>query len=111
MAADDRCKVWPIKKYSLPAHTVHWTAGEDAKLEDQGEAAARARQATADLFSPHVMTQVNKLRDEGVDGTGIKVAVIDSGVSNMSVDDLEIPLGQTAAEHGRVRKPNNCPMM
>lgn len=31
-------------------------------------------------FSPHVMTQVDKLQAEGITGKGVRVAVIDSGV-------------------------------
>lgn len=42
------------------------------------------RQATADTFSPHVMTQVDRLRSQGVVGEGIKVAVVDTGVSRPS---------------------------
>ncbi|RYN45437.1 hypothetical protein AA0114_g9129 [Alternaria tenuissima] len=39
------------------------------------------RQPTSeDNFSPHVMTQVDKLHKEGVTGKGYRVAIIDSGV-------------------------------
>ncbi|KAG6364926.1 hypothetical protein INS49_006530 [Diaporthe citri] len=69
-------KMWPVRLYNVPKHTVHWTAGEDA----HEEGAAETRQAPADTFSPHVMTQVNQLRDQGVVGEGIKVAVVDTGI-------------------------------
>lgn len=73
--------VWPLKLYNVPTYTVDWVAGEDALADNsKGEAAAAARQAATDTFSPHVMTQVNQLRDEGVVGEGIKVAVVDTGV-------------------------------
>lgn len=71
-------KVWPVKRYSLPEYTVEWTGSEDASGE---VAAALARQSEADEFSTHMMTQVNKLRDQGIVGKGVKVAVVDSGVS------------------------------
>lgn len=83
------CIVWPVKLYGVPKYTVDWVAGEDALTTDnnnndnngQGETvAARQAAAAADMFSPHVMTQVNQLRDDGTVGEGIKVAVIDTGV-------------------------------
>lgn len=44
----------------------------------------RARQAAMDTFSPHAMTQVDRLRNQGVVGKGIKVAVVDTGVRKSS---------------------------
>ncbi|KZM24061.1 uncharacterized protein EKO05_0004598 [Ascochyta rabiei] len=39
------------------------------------------RQTTSeDTFSPHVMTQVDKLHAEGITGKGYRVAVVDSGI-------------------------------
>lgn len=73
--------VWPLKLYNVPTYTIDWVAGEDALADNSRGEAAAARQAPADTFSPHVMTQVNQLRDEGVVGKGIKVAVVDTGVS------------------------------
>lgn len=73
--------MWPLKLYNVPTYTVDWVAGEDASADNSKGEAAAARQAAADTFSPHVMTQVNQLRDEGVVGEGIKVAVVDTGVS------------------------------
>ncbi|KAK7711390.1 hypothetical protein SLS64_005413 [Diaporthe eres] len=69
-------KMWPVRLYNVPKHTVHWVADEDAHEENTAE----TRQAPADTFSPHVMTQVNQLRDQGVVGEGIKVAVVDTGI-------------------------------
>ncbi|POS74434.1 serine endopeptidase [Diaporthe helianthi] len=69
-------KMWPVRLYNVPKHEVHWVAGEDA-LEGS---AAETRQAPEDTFSPHVMTQVNQLRDQGIVGEGIKVAVVDTGI-------------------------------
>lgn len=73
-------QMWPVRQYNVPKHTVHWVAGDDAHEED----AAETRQAPADTFSPHVMTQVNQLRDQGVVGEGIKVAIVDTGVSQLT---------------------------
>lgn len=80
-------KMWPVRLYNVPKHTVHWVAGDDAHEED----AAETRQAPEDTFSPHVMTQVNQLRDQGVVGEGIKVAVVDTGVSSWTPRRLLLP--------------------
>ncbi|KAM7188577.1 minor extracellular protease [Rhypophila sp. PSN 637] len=66
--------VWPVKSYPVPQHTVHSTGSaldfELKKRQVEGK----------DLFTPHLMTQVNKFRDAGETGKGIKVAVIDTGI-------------------------------
>lgn len=81
MAKSDPVKnIWPVLLYDVPEYTVHWSAGENATAEEQRN--PTKRQASADTYSPHVMTQVNKLRDAGVLGDGIKVAVVDTGVSS-----------------------------
>ncbi len=70
-------QMWPVKRYHIPEYEVLWT----------GEATAGdeiTRRAAQDTFSPHVMTQVNKLKDKGLTGQGIKVAVVDTGVSRSS---------------------------
>ena len=77
-------KVWPVKLYGIPEHTVHWVSGQND--ESQPHEGIDKRQAGAnatgpDHFSPHIMTQVNQLRDKGVTGKGIKIAVVDTGVS------------------------------
>ena len=74
-------RVWPVRLYKIPDYTVHWSGnlGEDVTREDM-EQVKREVEAN-DTFSTHLMTQVNKLRDAGNTGTGIKVAVVDTGVS------------------------------
>ncbi|KAK5659770.1 hypothetical protein OQA88_981 [Cercophora sp. LCS_1] len=78
VAASPKVKnVWPVKRYASPQHIVHSTG--NAAL-----AAApllKKRQANeTDLFTTHLMTQVNKLRDAGVTGKGIKIGVVDTGI-------------------------------
>lgn len=73
-------RIWPVSVYDIPSYTVLWNAGEDATAE--GKSVPTKRQEPADTFSPHVMTQVNRLRDEGFVGDGVKIAVVDSGVSS-----------------------------
>lgn len=70
--------VWPVKKYSLPDDIIHAT-GPLSGAHLAGP--ALARRDGKDEFTPHVMTQVNKLRDAGFTGKGIKLAIVDTGVS------------------------------
>lgn len=74
-----------MRRYSRPDYKVQWTAGEYATAEEADGAAARARQQMTDTFTPHVMTQVDQLRDRGVTGKGIKIAILDTGVSSSPV--------------------------
>lgn len=67
--------VWAVKLYPSPSHTVH-------SVGDPVDGVLGKRQGTSnDTFTPHVMTQVNLLRDQGITGKGIKIAIIDTGVS------------------------------
>ena len=87
VAANRRVKnVWPIRSHPLPRDVIHSTG---AKAEQVASALAR-RQAggnTTDTYSTHLLTQVNKLRDAGIRGKGIKVAVIDTGVGLSSTGE------------------------
>ncbi|KAF4456674.1 putative subtilisin-like serine protease [Fusarium austroafricanum] len=68
--------MWPVKVYSIPTPKIEWTAtpGTKAPLRK------RADNDTADTYSPHVQVQVDKLREKGITGHGIKVAVVDTGI-------------------------------
>ncbi|GAO15282.1 uncharacterized protein UV8b_04903 [Ustilaginoidea virens] len=67
--------VWPVSLQSLPKTVVHWAANP------HGEKSLVSRDnSTADTFSPHVMTQIDKLRAKGFTGKGVHVAVIDTGI-------------------------------
>lgn len=62
--------VWPIYIYDRP----------DPEFETIDLPTLASRDVT-DKVGPHVMMQVDKLREEGFTGKGTRVAVIDSGVS------------------------------
>ena len=68
--------VWPNKIYYLPDDDVIWTgrAGGSEYIHNV------KRQNGNDTFTPHLMTQVDKLREKGITGKGIKIAVVDTGV-------------------------------
>ncbi|KAH8738208.1 peptidase S8/S53 domain-containing protein [Ilyonectria robusta] len=70
--------MWPVRVYGIPEPRIDWqgTPGQEYATMKKRSASETAK----DIFSPHVMTQVDKLREEGYTGKGVKVAVIDSGI-------------------------------
>ncbi|ROT36156.1 subtilisin-like protein [Sodiomyces alkalinus F11] len=70
--------IYPVEHYERPHDEVIWRGNpgreymqnrrRDVDPEDEDE------------FAPHLMTQVDRLRDEGFTGAGLKVAVIDTGI-------------------------------
>ena len=66
--------VFPVRRYPVPHHVVHSTG-------DSVQEVLARRQEGDDRLSTHLMTQVNKFRDSGVTGKGIKIGIIDTGVS------------------------------
>ncbi|KAF2689831.1 subtilase [Lentithecium fluviatile CBS 122367] len=71
-------QMWPVRVFKVPTVDVIWKGSD----KGMAESALQKRQSanTSDTFSTHVMTQVDKLRAEGVTGQGVKIAVIDTGV-------------------------------
>jgi hypothetical protein len=82
-------QIWPVRLYGVPEHTVHWT---DRPGEHDSSIKRRAPAAADDTFTPHLMTQVSLLRNKGILGKGIKVAVIDTGVSRPVMTHPSSPL-------------------
>ncbi|KAK4443734.1 hypothetical protein QBC34DRAFT_198827 [Podospora aff. communis PSN243] len=81
VARGNRIKnVWPVKKYSLPDDIIHATGPRMGHHAIGQEPSLFKRQQSSDNFTPHVMTQVDKLRKAGFTGKGIKVAVVDTGI-------------------------------
>lgn len=79
-------KVWPVTVIPRPDDEVVWAgtpkAPKLASLRKRGD------EGTEDDFSTHVQTQVDLLRAEGLTGKGVKIAVIDTGVSRPCTLDL-----------------------
>ncbi|KAF9876801.1 hypothetical protein CkaCkLH20_05647 [Colletotrichum karsti] len=74
--------VWPVRKIQMPKLNPssigrNGTATGDALLRS---IKYRRDEAAKDTYSTHVMTQVDKLREAGFTGKGIKVAIVDTGV-------------------------------
>lgn len=73
--------MWPVRVFSVPKTEVLWK-GIDGRTKN-AQAVLRKRQSNgteSDTFSPHVMTQVDQLREQGIRGKGIKIGVIDTGI-------------------------------
>ncbi|RYP25511.1 hypothetical protein DL768_011475 [Monosporascus sp. mg162] len=68
-------QVWPVRGFQFPKP-------EPQNVGRNGTGASRAsrKRQSADNYSPHVMTQVDKLRAEGFTGKGIRIGVVDSGI-------------------------------
>jgi hypothetical protein len=79
--------VFPVRRYPVPQHVVHSTG--DAVQE----VLARRHDSPdgPDTFTTHLMTQVNRFRDTGVTGEGIKIGIIDTGVS-VPLSASDVPL-------------------
>ncbi|KAG5997972.1 hypothetical protein E4U52_002273 [Claviceps spartinae] len=70
--------------YDMPNPKIEWIAPKGSKFKRSG-LASRA-EGGPDTFSPHVMTQVDKLRAKAITGQGIKVAVVDTGIDYLHPD-------------------------
>jgi hypothetical protein len=72
--------IWPVRVYDRPQTENHWVRKSGGGLKTGG-ILKRQGNGTTQAYSPHVMTQVDKVHAMGFTGKGIKVAVIDGGVS------------------------------
>lgn len=71
--------MWPVEIYDLPKSNMAW-AGTPSKSP---KSLFNRDDSSEDGYSTHVMTQIDKLHAEGYTGQGVKIAVIDTGVSNL----------------------------
>ncbi|KAF4455288.1 subtilisin-like serine protease pr1c [Fusarium albosuccineum] len=70
--------IWPVKIVNMPMPSPI-IAGKNATAF-ASSSSRRRRDAETDSYTPHVMTQVDKLKAEGYTGKGIRIAIVDSGV-------------------------------
>lgn len=78
-------QIWPLRTFTLPKDEIISVGGSATADGAAGSSSLRRRAgsnstSSADTFSPHVMTQVDKLRALGYTGKGVKLAIIDTGV-------------------------------
>ncbi|KAJ6443769.1 subtilisin [Purpureocillium lavendulum] len=71
--------VYPVRLYPMPKPKVEWIGSHPDQHFTDVKRRAEANE-TEDTFSPHVMTQVDKLRKQGITGKGVHIAVIDTGI-------------------------------
>ena len=61
---------------SLPNDNIDSTVGNSSDSITKH----RRAEIQGDAFSPHVMTQVDRLKAEGITGNGVRIGIIDTGV-------------------------------
>lgn len=80
IAAKSRVKsIWPVRKISFPKPDVTHVGSNVTELL-QRVAKAKRQEGDGNLFTPHVMTQVDKLHAEGYTGKGLRIGIVDTGV-------------------------------
>ena len=67
---------WPVQHHTLPEHDVNWTGSEPSHSPPSG-----SKRDLEEGYPPHVMTQIDRLKADGITGSGIKIAIIDTGVN------------------------------
>lgn len=73
-------QMWPVREYPIPNDEVVWTGNNATAAPPASNTINKRQSSTNDTFSPHVMTQVDQLRAEGIRGAGIRIAVVDTGI-------------------------------
>jgi len=71
--------IWPVRAIQIPLPTSI-SVGNGVQARDASGKVRRAVENGTDTFTPHVMTQVDKLRAEGITGKGIRIGIVDTGV-------------------------------
>ncbi|KAH8194780.1 hypothetical protein TruAng_011063 [Truncatella angustata] len=68
--------IWPVRRLSFPKLTPVSVGNNLTTLA----ALTKRQDDSGDSFSPHIMTQVDKLHAEGITGGGIRIGLVDTGV-------------------------------
>ncbi|KAF2149039.1 subtilisin-like serine protease PR1C [Myriangium duriaei CBS 260.36] len=72
-------KIWPVRTFPVPRDQVIWRGDSRTPMPSSALYKRQDGGNATDNFSTHVMTQVDRLRADGIRGKGIKIAVIDTG--------------------------------
>ncbi|KAI2470814.1 subtilisin-like protein [Annulohypoxylon bovei var. microspora] len=70
-------KIWPVRKISFPKPEVKFVGNNVSELVKHVK---RQDESTSTEFTPHMMTQVDKLLAEGYTGKGLRIGIVDTGV-------------------------------
>lgn len=73
-------QIWPVRLYQVPKYTVVQNVSSEVTAATNTVNRRQDVNTTVDTFSPHVMTQVDRLRAAGYTGEGVKLAIVDTGV-------------------------------
>ncbi|SPO05498.1 related to subtilisin-like serine protease [Cephalotrichum gorgonifer] len=76
-------KIWPVQTGRVPEDETLWAGSIDTMghtIQRRQVFQGEEGEEPATGFSPHIMTQVDKLKAEGITGKGIKIGIVDTGV-------------------------------
>jgi hypothetical protein len=91
-------QIWPVREYPIPSDKVVWTGNSGTAAPESVNSINKRQSSGNDTFSPHVMTQVDLLRADGIRGALEKAA---SSASALILSATLTPVEQLPA----------CPMM
>ncbi|KAI1103548.1 subtilisin-like protein [Jackrogersella minutella] len=81
IAAKPRVKnIWPVRKISFPKPDPKAVGSDVSELVRRAKQAKRQEASSESGFTPHIMTQVDKLLAEGITGKGLRIGLVDTGV-------------------------------
>ncbi|KAF4868748.1 Minor extracellular protease vpr [Colletotrichum siamense] len=72
--------IWPIRTITIPTTKPLYVGKNRTTTSGQFVGVHKRQAEEPDTYTPHVMTQVDKLRAEGYTGKGIRIGIVDSGV-------------------------------
>lgn len=75
-------KIWPVVTVPAPDPKIEWVAtdGVDVLAHNNKDNTISSRDVADPLSSAQRMCQIEKIREKGYVGRGIKIAVVDTGV-------------------------------
>ncbi|KAI0847159.1 subtilisin-like protein [Daldinia vernicosa] len=77
IASKPRVKnIWPVRKIAFPKPNTKLTGSNVTEFLRR----VKRQEVTDGIFTPHLMTQVDKLLAEGYTGKGLRIGLIDTGV-------------------------------
>ncbi|KAF6786177.1 subtilisin-like serine protease pr1c [Colletotrichum sojae] len=74
--------VWPVRTIHIPTPKPVFVGKKTTSATSTSQLLRNLRRQNGepDVYAPHVMTQVDRLRAEGYTGKGIRIGVVDSGI-------------------------------